>query len=407
MDLPGESFQERWARVEERVQSHCEEVEVPYPRETLEAVRPWFASVGAWFDQAGVATHRPILFPPDVDRVLRVIREADQLRAFYGEGRKWNDLPEFSEGYDFFTSTIRWANTAFLQVVQDGQRREPEFDSRFRDSTILALAEYVDLSGPGVNWGRQRRLRGAVKERARHWKGVDADGLWIQVLATAVHMAIGYLYDTVTVRPNPLDREGYLSRLSVGREVLLDRLESLPDPLDWSDYITVKGRYPTFDAKMGSSLKASKASRILMRNLMPGVDPSELRYAVERVISEDLLGPDARKILRSDEPGPPESLNVSVKQRRDVEDDGRSLLDRLESVDPNFGRFEAQLTLRRLIDKADLTDSQHEALLYRELRGFSVQETAEAMNSTEGSVRALVSQAKSALHQAGDARDLP
>lgn len=405
LDLSGDSFEERWGQVEERVQSHCQEAGLPYPEETLQALRPWFESVGAWFDWAGVTARRPVLFPPDVDPVLRVVREADQLHAFYGKDKKWNDLPEFSEGYDFFTSTIRWANLAFLRVVQDGLRGDPEFHPRLRDSTILALAEYVDLSGPVVHPSRRSRVQRAIEQRADEWDR-NVNKIWLQVLATAVQTAIRDLHETVNIRPNPLDQQDYLNRLPIGEDLIFDRLKPVPEPEDGSEYVAVVGRYPTFGPEMESFLKADKAGQILMQNLLPGVPPADLRHAAERRVTEDLLGPDARKKLRSDEVDPPESLDAPMDPDAETEE-GNTLLDRLEEDDPNFGRFEAQRMLKRLIERADLTDGEHKAFLYRKLRGFSVEEAAEEMDSTSGSVRALLSKAKSKLRKVSDYRDPP
>lgn len=403
LDLEGDCFEERWAQVERRVRRHCDAAELAYPEETLQAIRPWFATVGDWFDWAGIVLQGPVLFPSDVDPVLRVVREADQLRVFYDEDL--NTRCEFSEGYEYFTSTIRWANLAFLRVVQDGQRGDPQYHPRLRDSAILALAEYVDSTDPLIYGSRRNRVKSALNERAGEREGKSAKDLWLPIVATTVQKAIRHLYETVEVRPNPLTLESYLDRLSIGRDVLLDRLESVPEPLDGSESITVLGRYPTFSPQMESLLKGSKASNILMRNLLPGGDPSELRYAAESVIAEDLLGPDARKILRSDEPDPPESLHTPVAQDADS-DEEHTLLDQMGRDDPNFGRFEAQQTLRRLIDRANLTGGEHQAFAYRELHGFSVEETAEQMGSTKGSVSALVSKAKSKLRDVMEGGDL-
>lgn len=114
-----------------------------------------------------------------------------------------------------------------------------------------------------------------------------------------------------------------------------------------------------------------------------------LRNYLNDRVSETLIGPEWRKVVRKDPGEPPQSAEKRREDRGTVPDTPQD--------DPQFGQYEARITLRRLIERADLTDSEQTALTYRKLHGYSVEETAEKMDSTPGSVRVLDSRAQAKL----------
>lgn len=116
---------------------------------------------------------------------------------------------------------------------------------------------------------------------------------------------------------------------------------------------------------------------------------TRLRNYLNDRVSETLIGPEWRKVVGKDPGDPPQSAERRREDRGTVPDTPQD--------DPQFGRYETRLTLQRLAERAGLTDSEETALTYRRLHGCSVEETAEKMDSTPGSVRVLDSRAKSKL----------
>lgn len=121
-------------------------------------------------------------------------------------------------------------------------------------------------------------------------------------------------------------------------------------------------------------------------------------YLNDRIAAQG-LGPDWKRVVGKLDGDPPASLDAPPGG----ENGGPPLLELVGAPDGQFGRLEARATLRRLVARADLTDGERACLLHRKVWGRSVEQTAERVGYTEGSVRVLTSRAMTKLREAAAA----
>lgn len=133
---------------------------------------------------------------------------------------------------------------------------------------------------------------------------------------------------------------------------------------------------------------------------------SDLRDRIEDrlndEISKRILGPDARKIWRSDEGDPPDRLDRILDARQDDEEDGTALPEELEVRAVALDALITRREFKRLLDRAEFGRGELQCWDYYELRGLSYEETADATGYTVGTVKAKVSRARGALEDAAE-----
>lgn len=333
MDVPGDSFEERWSRLEERVRNHCDEFDAPYPETTLTTVRPWFETIGEWFDWAAPAMREFVAMPADEDPALRVLREADQLLSIYADVRT-DDRHGFPGDYYYLVSTIRWANNRLLYVVQNGPRDADRYADAysvpFHNRAVFALAEYVHRTGHVVHPRRWKDVKPKLKKRAKR-HGQNFDHVLAEGLKRAVLMAISDIREDV-------------------------QIEAGPD----------------VHPRAVSSAKRRQAGRILMYNLTPGVEASDLRTPINNHLTEDALGPNWR---RSDESW--DELEAETRESARIQ---------ISQAFTRVHQAVERLYVEELLTCDALSDSERQAVRLRYKDGLSNEEIAEEMEISPSTV---------------------
>lgn len=261
MNVPGDSFEERWATLDERVREHCEERGTPYPKETLELTRRWFASVGDWFDQAFPnlkGRHPGIEAPGEEDPALVLLREFDWLLSYYAEQSDGvsglNHRSGLPEPYRHPVGTLCYANDRLLEVIQD-----EDYGVSLRRGAIAAVAELMDLSGAPLYRERFEMVKERLQERAdREGKDPETvlgealeEALWAQFgTFVRAHRTTGLFSPPSTARANPLEE------------------------VDESDAVDI--------------------TALIMENIIPGNVAPDIRPEVNNWITDTLLGPGWR-----------------------------------------------------------------------------------------------------------------
>lgn len=302
MKVPGDSFEERWSNLEERVRTHCVDVGWPFPQKTLRLIRPWFASVGDWFDRAAphIQGRHPIEAPGSDDPALVILREFDDLLSGYAEWKDqesgWADRHGFPGEYEYDVGTIRHADGWLLDVLEgddaepvdvdpdlaedlpgeweydEGTIRHPDgrvlnldegsnYPEWVRREAVSALTAFLDLTKSAVHRRRWNQVLEAVRERAdREGKKPE------EVLDYAVEEAICVAFVHFVKRSRSVE----------------------VDVSDW-------------DIPRDTLVTSKDVVGVLSRNLIPGTVAPDLQPDINNWITEDMLGPDWRDRERDTE----------------------------------------------------------------------------------------------------------
>lgn len=392
MELPGDSFEERWSSLEARVGTHCTDMGAPYPETTLELVRPWFASIGNWFDRwyDEIQGPHPIQAPGSDDPALVILREFDDLLSRQAkhlvEGQApWGERPGLPGEYAYDVGTLASPDGHVLQALEspsagfgreerieipdqvedlpegwsyeeglfhgpDGQKTDlrpsEEYPPRARREAVTALTKYLDLTGSAVHRGRRDRVHEAARERAER-EGKTEEEVLDQSVEEAVCVAYGHF-----LRKNRIV-EVDISHLDFGRDSIKTRGD-------------VVG--------------------LLSRNLIPGITAPNLRPVINNWVTQDMLGPDWREV------------EVKPKTEAKAREYARNLRSREHAADD---RVLSDLVVRDVLNHDRLSESEREALQLQYAENLSPKEIAERMNCTSSTVRTYLRRGHQKL------RDLP
>lgn len=335
LDLPGDSFEKRWSHVEKRVRHHCEAAGAPYPKQTLDLVRPWFATVGDWFDTAAteapeILGRRPPEIPGDEDPVLVLLREFDDLLsrfAHHSEGRSGlENRPGLPGRYQYLVGTIGFPNGTLVQVIQG-----EDYPVSLRREAIVAVAELMGLSGASLYRQRWEKVEPVLRERAK--------------------------------------REDKTPETVLG--------ESLEEAV-WVSF-----NHFVRDAEQGSEATIHITS-LMMQNLIPGTVAPDIRPRVNNWIIEDMLGPEWR------------DRNIDPDTEAKLQEHARTMLS--HSPDPER-RTLSNLVARDLLDHETLTERQRQVLRLHYLRELAPSEIADELGLTPSTIRSHLSNAHEKLRE--------
>lgn len=127
-----------------------------------------------------------------------------------------------------------------------------------------------------------------------------------------------------------------------------------------------------------------------------------VRNTLNDEVAQELLGPDARKLWRSDEGEAPDRLDAILDARDDDEEQGAALPEAFEVRALGPDALIARRELGRLLDLAEFGRGELQCWELCELRGLSCEEAAEVTGYTEGTVETKVSRARGALQDAAE-----
>lgn len=340
MGLQGNSFDERWSKLEKCVREHCAAEEAPYPQRMLERAKPWFESIGDWFGWAAVEMGEVTLKPSEEDSVLKVLAEAEHLMTAYG-GKDPDEHVGLPGEIDSHISTIYAANGRLLYCI----RVHPEGSGHqtlahhplFRDQAVLALAEYLYLSGHVIHPKRWPRVERAVQERADR-RDETFDSVLVDSIKRAVLMAIDNIEDT-------------------------DEIES----------------HATTTASAERIGRRLVAGQVLMKNLIPGTDASELRKHVNENLTQDFLGSDWRSEERQDE------LKAEVRESARMQ---------LSQAVTREQEVLLQLYAEELLSLDELTDRERQICRLRYEQDLYPTEIGDQIDITPSTVRSHLKSAR-------------
>lgn len=417
MQLPGDSFEERWSVLEHRVRDYCEDAEAPYPERTLQAAKPWLRTIGAWFDWAGPLMgefigrpgedsiqrvpkeHEPggrqgvpgelgFLIPRSTGEgpVPRLLREVDHLMSRHAEDRS-PDQPRLPGERRHLVSVIKHVNSSLLRVGGPPPKKlrrvsvliagsplrrvvfwdtdgsgayggDEAYHPLFRKQAVFAVAEYLARTGDVM----------PDKQRSRAWEALldrreESNEETVDVLAGAVRTAVPLAYDRMRE-----DLEIEVSGLADGP--LLSVRED-PDPT---------GVPVTAPPSAVEILKDRALGRLLTANLLPGVGASLLREQLQAAVREDLV--------------PPIDRDGAERQHLTAQESKRLKAEVIEAARRELGRTisdEREVLARRYVEKLlsseALSDQQHRVcrLFYED--GLTRDEIADRLDVSPSTVR--------------------
>lgn len=347
MELPGDSFEERWTALKDRIAGHCAEVEAPYPEETLRRAQPWFEHIGEWYDWTGPLFLRHLIVMPEgVDPALQVMREVDsQLSRFHEDGESnRHGLPG---EHHFLVYTTQWVNLRLLQVVRGGSTRSADGATchpHFRDSATLALAGYVKESGNVVYHKRWPPVAEAIHARAED-EDRSFDDVLVDGLKTAVVLAIRELFESVKI-DTPPGVSPHAVRFT----------------RNW------------------------EADRTFLSNLTPGTTPDELRSHIGNLLCEDFLGPHPRR----NRPAAREELEAKVRA---------SVGTRLHRILERERSRMSELYAQELLSHPTLSDKQRAAIRLHFEEGLTPTEIGERLGCSRSTVSTHLQRAREKLRR--------
>jgi hypothetical protein len=345
MDIPGDSFEERWSNLEGVVRTDCAVVGAPYPETTLGLVQPWFASVGDWFDRwsSEIQGRHPIQAPGTDHPALVILREFDDLLSRYAEfvdeAPDWSDRHGLPGEYAHDVGTLRFADGHVLAALTGpgpglrDERRNEVPDDMVKDLPEGWTYEEGVLSGPDGNRTDLRPSK-VYPTRARQ-EAVAALTEFLGLTGSAVY---GHRWPTVKqAAKQQAERQGKCLEEVVQEEVEKAVCVAFGRFLD--ENRSVELDLSQLEEREGSYTAAVDLTGILSRNLIPGFTVPDLRSQVNNWTTEGFLGPAWRlktesRPQRASEEALDERTARRVSLRRWVESekDPDDLLERLARV---------------------------------------------------------------------------
>lgn len=347
MDVPGDSFEERWSNLEERVRSHCADVGWAYPDTTLQLVRPWFASIGDWFDRAApkIEGRHPIQVPGSDDPALVILREFDSLLSRLAEAKEGESVLADRRGlpgeYEYDVGTLRHPDSRLLDVLEGD-----EYPLPLRREAASALTAFLDLTRSPVHKGRWPRVKKAVRERA------DREGKDPKVVLTES------VEEAVWVE--------FVHFVRQSRSVKVDVSDS--------------------DIPRDSFVTSVDVVAVLTRNLIPGKLAPDLWPNINEWVTEDMLGPGWRDEERDPETEAKTRLHARNMWHRTPDPRDQILRDHV---------------VEDLLSHDSLSDRQREALRLEWQEGLDAGEIGERLGCSRSTARTHLQRGHQKLRELG------